>query len=343
MAGVYLENAPQRRSHGVERIIDRPSTIAIAQRNKVIIDLIMTVIGMTRSLATLPIVRLLLSCILPVSLSVLLALVALAQELSKLPYVPTPQIVVDEMLKMANVTAKDFVMDLGSGDGRMIITAARSFKANGVGVDIDTKLVELSNKLARADGVDERAKFIEQDMFKADIGKATVVTLYVLPDFMEKLRPKLLSELKPGSRIVAHDYYMSGWYPDRQLSLTVPEKKAANGTDKAYLYLWIVPAIVAGDWLLELDLGSGRRQLIILTLDQQYQMLNASAEGALGEMKIDKPLLRGEEISFNVTVGASPYQFTGKVSGGVMEGTAVTPGNSNLIPWRAGKLSSEKK
>jgi hypothetical protein len=169
------------------------------------------------------------------------------------------------------------------------------------------------------------------------------VTLYVLPDFMEKLRPKLLSELKPGSRIVAHDYYMSGWYPDRQLSLTVPEKKAANGTDKAYLYLWIVPAVVAGDWLLELDLGSGRRQLIILTLDQQYQMLNASAEGALGEMKIDKPLLRGEEISFNVTVGASPYQFTGKVSGGVMEGTAVTPGNSNLIPWRAGKLSSEKK
>jgi Methyltransferase domain len=343
MAGVYLENAPQRRSHGVERIIDRPSTIAIAQRNKVIIDLIMTVIGMTRSLATLPIVRLLLSCILPVSLSVLLALVALAQELSKLPYVPTPQIVVDEMLKMANVTAKDFVMDLGSGDGRMIITAARSFKANGVGVDIDTKLVELSNKLARADGVDERAKFIEQDMFKADIGKATVVTLYVLPDFMEKLRPKLLSELKPGSRIVAHDYYMSGWYPDRQLSLTVPEKKAANGTDKAYLYLWIVPAIVAGDWLLELDLGSGRRQLIILTLDQQYQMLNASAEGALGEMKIDKPLLRGEEISFNLTIGANPYQFAGKVSGGVMEGTAVTPGNSDLIPWRAGKLSSEKK
>jgi Methyltransferase domain len=305
--------------------------------------LILTVIGMTRSLATLPIVRLLLSCILPVSLSVLLAARSLAQELSKLPYVPTPQIVVDEMLKMANVTAKDFVMDLGSGDGRMIITAARSFKANGVGVDIDTKLVELSNKLAKADGIDERAKFIEQDMFKADIGKATVVTLYVLPDFMEKLRPKLLSELKPGSRIVAHDYYMSGWYPDRQLSLTVPEKKAANGTDKAYLYLWIVPAIVAGDWLLELDLGSGRRQLIILTLDQQYQMLNASAEGALGEMKIDKPLLRGEEISFNVTVGASPYQFTGKVSGGVMEGTAVTLGNSNLIPWRAGKLSSEKK
>jgi hypothetical protein len=298
---------------------------------------------MTRSLATLLIVRLLFRCILSVSLSVLLVAVSLAQELSKLPYVPTPQVVVDEMLKMANVTAKDFVMDLGSGDGRMIITAARTFKANGLGVDIDPKLVELSNKLAKADGVAERAKFIEQDMFKADISKATVVTLYVLPDFMDKLRPKLLTELKPGSRIVAHDYYMSEWYSDRQLSLTVPEKVKANGTDKAYLYLWIVPAAVAGNWLMELDPGGKRRQLIGLTINQQYQMLNISAEGALGEMTIDKPVLRGEEISFSLTIGANPYRFAGKVSGGVMEGTAVTPGVSNPIPWRAGKLSSEKK
>jgi Methyltransferase domain len=318
------------------------STIAIAQQNRVIIDLTSKVIGMIEapSFSTL---RLLLRCILAVSLSVSLAPVSLAQELSKLPYVPTPQIVVDEMLKMANVTAKDFVMDLGSGDGRMIITAARSFKANGLGVDIDTKLVELSNKQAKAEGVGERAKFIEQDMFKADISKATVVTLYVLPDFMEKLRPKLLTELKPGSRIVAHDYYMSEWYSDRQLSLTVPEKVKANGTDKAYLYLWIVPAAVAGNWLMELDPGGKRRQLIGLTINQQYQMLNISAEGALGEMKTDKPVLRGEEISFNLTIGANPYQFAGKVSGGVMEGTAVTPGISDPIPWRAGKLASDKK
>ena len=213
---------------------------------------------MTRWRSSLTMIQLLLHAILATNLSVGWA-AAQAQELSKLPYVPTPQIVVDEMLKLADVTAKDFVMDLGSGDGRMIITAARNFKASGLGVDIDPKLVQLSNKQAKADGVDERAKFIEQDMFKADIGKATVVTLYVLPDFMEKLRPKLLSELKPGSRIVAHDYYMSEWYPDHQLSLTVPEKKQANGTDKAYLYLWIVPAMVAGDWRMELDLGGGKQ------------------------------------------------------------------------------------
>jgi len=257
-----------------------------------------------------------------------------AQELSKLPYVPTPQIVVDEMLKLANVTAKDFVMDLGSGDGRMIITAARDFKAHGMGVDIDPKLVVLSNKQAKTDGVDDRARFIEQDMFKADLSKATVVTLYVLPDFMEKLRPKLLSELKPGTRIVAHDYYMSEWYPDRQFSLTVPEKVKANGTDKAYLYLWIVPSIVRGNWRMEFGSGS-QRQLIVLEFEQQYQMIHASAENILGQVKIDNPLLRGQEISFDLLLGAHPYRFTGKVNDGKMEGTAVTPGGARPIPWRA--------
>ena len=265
-----------------------------------------------------------------------------AQELSKLPYVPTPQVVVDEMLKLANVTAKDFVVDLGSGDGRMIITAARDFKAHGMGVDIDQKLVDLSNKQAQINGVDGRAKFIEQDMFKADISKATVVTLYVLPDFMEKLRPKLLSELKPGTRIVAHDYYMLEWYPDRQFSLTVPEKVKANGTDKAYLYLWIVPSVVRGDWRMELGSGSGR-QLIVLGFEQRYQMIHASAENILGQMKIDNPLLRGDEISFDLSVGANLYRFTGKVSDGKMEGTAVTPGGARPIPWRASKLSIPEK
>jgi hypothetical protein len=281
------------------------------------------------------------------SLTIILLLIGIlpsfAQELSKLPYVPTPQIVVDEMLKLANVTAKDFVVDLGSGDGRMIITAARNFKASGLGVDIDPKLVELSNKEAKAAGVADRARFIEQDMFKADIGKATVVTLYVLPDFMEKLRPKLLSELKPGTRIVAHDYYMSEWYPDRQFSLMVPEKIKANGTDKAYLYLWIVPSIVGGDWRMEFDAGGSNRQLIVMEINQRYQMINAFAENLLGPMKIENASLRGDEISFDLAMGALPYRFTGKISNGKMEGTAITPGGAKPIPWRANKLPAQSK
>jgi hypothetical protein len=268
---------------------------------------------------------------------------AMAQELSKLPYVPTPQIVVDEMLKMANVTAKDFVIDLGSGDGRMVLTAAKTFKANGLGVDIDSKLVELSNSTAKSQGLDERAKFIEQDMFKADISKATVVTLYVLPDFMEKLRPKLLKELKPGTRIVAHDYYMSGWYPDRQAALTVPEKVAANGTDKAYLYLWIVPSVVSGHWRMELDLGAGKPLPVVLSFNQEHQIINAAAETILGSLKVEGAKLQGEELDFFLTVGPTNYRFTGRVQGDKLEGVAVSGTTPKPIPWRATKLALDRK
>ena len=266
-----------------------------------------------------------------------------AQELSKLPYVPTPQIVVDEMLKMAGVSANDFVVDLGSGDGRVILTAAKNFKANGLGVDIDPKLVELSNQEAKSQGLADRVKFIEQDMFKADLSKATVVTLYVLPDFMEKLRPKLLAEMKPGTRIVAHDYYMSDWYPDRQATLTVPEKVKANGTDKAYLYLWTVPAVVLGHWRMDLDVGDGKPQLIVLSFNQKYQMINAAAESRAGPLSVDKPLLKGDELEFAVTLGATNYRFTGKVQGDKIEGTAVSTPGVKPIAWRANKLPPDKK
>ncbi|HWH80090.1 MAG TPA: class I SAM-dependent methyltransferase [Candidatus Binatus sp.] len=266
-----------------------------------------------------------------------------AQELSKLPYVPTPQIVVDEMLKLANVTAKDFVVDLGSGDGRMILTAAKTFKASGFGVDIDPKLVELSNQEAKSQGLAERAKFFEQDMFKADLSKATVVTLYVLPDFMERLRPKLLAEMKPGTRIVAHDYYMSDWYPDRQATLTVPEKEKANGTDKAYLYLWTVPAVVLGHWRMDLDVGDGKPQLIVLSFNQKYQMINAAAETRAGPLSVDKPLLKGDELEFSLTLGATNYRFTGRVLGDKVEGTAISTPSGKPITWRANKLPPDKK
>lgn len=267
---------------------------------------------------------------------------AQAQQLEKLPYVPTPQIVVDEMLKMAGVTAKDFVVDLGSGDGRMIITAAQKFNASGLGVDIDPKLVELATRNARNEAVGDRAKFIEQDMFKADISKATVVTLYVLPDFMEKLRPKLLRELKPGARIVAHDYYMSEWSPDRDAEMNVPEKKAANGTEKAYLYLWTVPALVQGDWRLNWDLGGGKTQVIVLAFNQRYQMINASAASKDGEMKIANAAIKGDDIDFFLTIGSANYRFTGKVQGDRMSGNAVTGGGGKPIPWSATKLPPEK-
>ena len=266
-----------------------------------------------------------------------------AQELSKLPYVPTPQVVVDEMLKLAKVAAGDHVIDLGSGDGRMIITAARNFKASGLGVDIDAKLVDLANKQAKAGGVADRVRFVEQDMFKADIGPATVVTLYVMPDFMEKLRPKLLSELKPGARIVAHDYYINGWYPDQRLTLTVPEKVKANGTDKAYIYLWVVPAMAAGDWRMDFDVGTGKTELVILSFNQQYQMINAAAAVRAGPLKVENPVLKGDEINFSVALGSIDYKFTGRIQGDRMEGTAIPPVGGKAVPWRALRLPPDKK
>jgi len=272
-----------------------------------------------------------------------LSALAHAQELSKLPYVPTPQIVVDEMLKLAKVAAGDHVIDLGSGDGRMIITAARNFKASGLGVDIDAKLVDLANKQAKAGGVADRVRFVEQDMFKADIGPATVVTLYVMPDFMEKLRPKLLSELKPGARIVAHDYYINGWYPDQRLTLTVPEKVKANGTDKAYIYLWVVPAMAAGDWRMDFDVGTGKTELVVLSFNQQYQMINAAAAVRAGPLKVENPVLKGDEINFSVALGSIDYKFTGRIQGDRMEGTAIPPVGSKAIPWRALRLPPDKK
>jgi SAM-dependent methyltransferase len=286
--------------------------------------------------------KIMLGHLLAVSLLAVAATQSRAQELSKLPYVPTPQIVVDEMLKLAEVTAKDFVVDLGSGDGRMIISAAKTFKANGLGVDIDPKLVELSNKAAKAQGLDDRVKFIEQDMFKADLSKATVVTLYVLPDFMEKLRPKLLSELKPGARIVAHDYYMSEWYPDGRAELTVAEKKAANGTDKAYLYLWTVPAVVMGHWRIDLDLGDGKPQLIVLSFNQKYQMVSAAGESRAGPLKVNEPTLKGDEIDFFIAIGTVQYRFTGKVQGDKIEGRAMATAGTKPIAWRANKLPAAK-
>jgi hypothetical protein len=278
---------------------------------------------------------------LPGLLALLLLLAANAishgQELSKLPYVPTPQVVVDEMLKLANVTANDFVIDLGSGDGRIIISAAKRFKAKGLGVDIDPKLVALSNKNAKAEGVADRAEFAERDMFKTDISKASVLTLYVLPDFMQKLRSKVLTELKPGARVVAHDYYMADWDPDRVVTLTVPEKIEANGTDKAYLYLWIVPAKIDGTWRVDLD-AEERSEELVVAFSQRYQTINAAAEKKRAPLKIENPTLNGEEIKFSLTLGSTRYQLTGRVLGDKMEGSATATVGKGPFKWRGTRV-----
>lgn len=178
-------------------------------------------------------------------LAVILATAAVAQAadvaLTGGPYVPTPPRVVEEMLRVAGVTNRDFVIDLGSGDGRIVITAAQKHGARGRGYDIDRELVARSNAAARKLGLEQKVGFVEEDVLKADIREATVVALYLLPAMMHELRAKLLRELKPGTRIVSHDFDFGDWKPDRSVSLELNEKYDITGSWSSIIYLWTVP------------------------------------------------------------------------------------------------------
>ena len=156
-------------------------------------------------------------------------------------YVPTPQSIVDAMLEMGGVTEKDHVLDLGSGDGRIVRTAARRMGASGTGVEIDVKMVEMANNAAKQEGVAARAQFVSQDLWTFDTSRATVVTVYLLPRALPRLKEKLLAELKPGTRIVAHDYAFPDWAPREVREIHEPLKQAVNGSDKGVLYLYLVP------------------------------------------------------------------------------------------------------
>lgn len=246
------------------------------------------------------------------------------------PYVPTPNVVVDRMLGMANVGANDHVIDLGSGDGIIVITAAYRLKSSGYGVDIDEELVRLSNQRAKSLGISERVLFEAKDIFKADVSKATVVTLYLLPEFMQRLRSKLYAELKPGTRIVSHDYHFEEWMHDDDVTFDVPEKEFISGVPSATLYLWIVPAKIGGAWRLQVD-GNGEYDLI---LQQRYQRLMGSAEGRGGKVSLLEPKLSGTEVSFLLPLGVHQRRLTGRVSGDRMEGTADF-GGGRIVRWHA--------
>jgi SAM-dependent methyltransferase len=189
------------------------------------------------------------------------------------PFVTTPDRVTMEMLRLAGVGPGDFVIDLGSGDGRIVITAARHFGARALGVEIVPDLVRRSRENAARAGVAARAQFLQQDLFLTDLAPATAVTLYLLPEVNLQLRPRLL-QLRPGTRIVSHDWDMGEWLPERTLRLEVPEKKV--GVAKSSLvHLWIVPARLAGAWC-----GDRRQRGTQLTFDQQFQFVRGALSGA---------------------------------------------------------------
>lgn len=248
------------------------------------------------------------------------------------PYVPTPQVVVDQMLKFGAVTEKDFVIDLGSGDGVIVLTAARGYKAGGMGIDIDPELVRQSNASAQKLGVADRVSFVQLDVFKADLSRASVLTLYLLPGMMMNLRTKVFTELKPGVRVVSHDYHFGDWQPDDSIGFDVAEKEAITGVPRATLYKWIVPAKVAGKW--EIRVAGG--ETYELNLKQRFQaIVDSNASSGSKALKPQSVVLKGTEFSFMLPDGKGVARFNGRVTGETMEGMVDLAGGKATAKWTA--------
>jgi SAM-dependent methyltransferase len=231
------------------------------------------------------------------------------QEGKDVVWVPTPQALVDKMLDMAHVTAKDYVIDLGSGDGRTVITAAKR-GGRALGIEYNPDMVELSKRNAAKEGVSDKASFAKADLFESDFSQATVITMFLLPDINLKLRPRILN-LKPGTRIVSNTFDMGEWSADETANVQ------EGCTNWCTAYLWIVPAKVDGTW----QLPQGE-----LTLKQTFQMISGTFKSGNNTTQIANGKLNGDEISFS----AGGSQYKGRVNGNSIEGTV-----NNNSKWRA--------
>jgi hypothetical protein len=260
---------------------------------------------------------------------------AAAQDYGDTPYVQTPQNVVDRMLEVAKVGPKDFVIDLGSGDGRMIITAAKKHGARGFGVDLDRRLVALSNRLAAKAGVADRAVFYERDIYQTDLTRASVVTIYLLPEVNLMMRPRLIAMLKPGTRVVSHDYDMGEWTPDLAFTMDAPGKPVGRD-EKSKVFFWVVPAHVSGKWRWYERPENGAQRSYELVLDQFFQKIEGTLSVDGETVPIENARLTGNEMSFTVKVDpAAPSEFNGRVINNGVEGVVRTGRDARQTPWSA--------
>jgi ubiquinone/menaquinone biosynthesis C-methylase UbiE len=235
------------------------------------------------------------------------------------PYVPTPSPIVEDMLRLADVRSGDVLYDLGSGDGRLVIEAAKRYGARGVGVELQADLVKTANAGAKRDGVADRAKFVQGDLFETDLRDATVVTLYLLPRFATRLVPKLRAELRPGARVVSHDYPLSPWPADKVLTLDLEEKEAISGTTRTNIYYYVVPARVAGVWQLTLPKALAAQPLA-LHLQQEPDALEGFVLSGDEKLPLRDLAVRAERIRFGLILGPRFLEMRGTVSGQTMSG-----------------------
>jgi SAM-dependent methyltransferase len=228
-------------------------------------------------------------------------------------YVPTPHEVVKRMLEMAGLKSGEFLIDLGCGDGRIVVAAARDFGARGFGVDINPVRIKEANENAQKAGVTDKVEFKIQDLFKTDISKADVLSLYLLTSINLRLRPVILDTMRPGSRVVSQSFAMGEWEAD-----------AKDTVRHSSVFLWHVPAKVAGRWQVEVE-----GQKFVLTLEQTFQKIKGSADMSGTAVTVSEANLKGADI--DLTVGK--WSLHGKVNGDRIESTG-------RLPWAASRLAS---
>ena len=233
----------------------------------------------------------------------------------EVPYVQTPPLLVRRMLQMAEVTPRDLIWDLGSGDGRIVIAAAKDFGARGVGYEIDPALIRESRVLARKAGVASKTQFLERDLFELSFSQPTVVTLYLLPEYNAKLKPLLLAQLRPGSRVVSHEWDMGDWLPDETLLLPAPDKP--HGTKKEHrVMLWVIPASAAGSWRITLP---NQQALVEIAIEQRYQVVTATANRG----KVLWSSLRGNAMAVAWQDESARWLLRGRVNGNRWQGNVT--------------------
>ena len=245
---------------------------------------------------------------------------AIAQDSERRPpFITTPDAVVTRMLALAGTGPQDTVFDLGSGDGRIVIAAARQFGARGHGIELEPHLVARSRDYARQAGVEGRVGFEQGDVLVADLSRATVVTLYLLPFLIDRLQPRLLGELKPGTRIVSHAFSMVGWQPDRQETVKVATPHPGQG-DTSVLYLWVVPAEVRGPW-------SSQGGVWQLRIHQSYQQIEIEGTRRGRPIAAREARLSGSELAWRDAEG----EFRGRLEHGRIAGEFTSQGRSNPV------------
>jgi SAM-dependent methyltransferase len=247
---------------------------------------------------------------------------ATAQEIERPPFITTPADVVERMLRLAGAGASDLVLDLGSGDGRIVIEAARKFGSRGLGVELDAGLVEKSRENARRASVADRVRFVHGDVLRTDISQASIVTVYLLPSLMGRLQARFLDELQPGARVVSHAFYMPGWKPDRIERIRVAEPHARQG-DESTLYLWVVPAKARGLWI---ETQQKHWQLRIL---QNFQEIEVEARSDGRTIPVSAARLNGKDLSWE----APGVRFAGRIDGMRLAGELFQGGTVSALSF----------